>query len=216
MPTPDFHINALDRVIAGIRNAPAGTFLTMSGEMQVINDPESFAKTDGAMPGMQVVLTRLPSNAFPLSIENTKSGDVTVSLGGLAPASLDKTGLGDSLSALSEIDRLLPDAVRGAEAEAYVFGRDGRMNVGDRAMTAWARSPMEAVAKLHAMLEPDFGHAPLAAMEADIHEGGEMGMRRLHDWAQMDIDGLTARLSDEVELHLVAQTRDDEADIGPA
>ena len=201
---------ALLGVVNGMRATTPGQTLSMAEGFVSVTDPERFANGRGALPGLEIVSNRLPDAGRPVTMEHARDGSLKVNMGGVVPRGLGHDDLEETVADLERIEQILPEHVRSTDANVYAFGREGRLNANTRECSVWARSPMEAVAKLYVHLKGGFGEAPLATLEADIHEGGRMEMRRMHDWAEFDVDDLAARLRDEVELQVLSEERDPE------
>ncbi|HDZ53575.1 hypothetical protein LCGC14_0045310 [marine sediment metagenome] len=185
-------------------------YINVTSEMLICSDTGFFDSHPQAVASLNTLISKLPEAALPISFIKEKNGEVSASFGGLHPSTLDVEGFKAVLEGIDVIEEILPRTQKNGEAEAYVFGRNGQLNVGDRLLTAWARSPMEAVAKLYAHLSKGFDGDERAAFDTDIHERGEISMRSLHDWSKHPIKDISARLMDELDIYMESKVdRDD-------
>ncbi|MFG6572205.1 hypothetical protein ACGYLO_11425 [Sulfitobacter sp. 1A13353] len=185
-------------------------YINVTSEMLICSDTGFFDSHPQAVASLNTLISKLPEAALPISFIKEKNGEVSASFGGLHPSTLDVKGFKAVLEGIDVIEEILPSIQKNGEPEAYVFGRNGDLNPASRLLTAWARSPMEAVAKLYTQLSNGFGDDERAAFEVDIHEEGEITMRSMHDWSKHPIKDISARLMDELDLYLESKAdRDD-------
>jgi hypothetical protein len=193
-----------------VAQARPGFYIHVTSEMMICSDESFFEGRPDAINGLNVLINNLPEAAVPTSFNKENDGTLSASFGGLKPASLNTEAFHVVLKGLDIVEAIVPEQQKRGDSEAYVFGRNGDLNPASRLLTAWARSPMEAVAKLYAHISKGFGDDERAAFEVDIHEEGEITMRSMHDWSKHPIKDISARLMDELDLYLESKAdRDD-------
>jgi len=182
--------------------ADEGFYVHVDTEMMICSMPDFFDQHPLAIKSLNSLIKGIPATALPLSFAKEKGGAVSVSFGGLIPSSKDTIAFEALFNGLTTIEEFLPDIKKQGDAEAYVFGRNGDLNPGNRMLTAWGRSPMEAVAKLYAHITNGFNGDEKSAFETNIHADGDITMRSLHDWSKHPIKEISARLKDELDIYL--------------
>jgi hypothetical protein len=176
----------LGRAVAGAGDACA----LQIGEIHVICSlPRLVERTLGATVAVAHLQAHLPGAALPVLVFGTRSGGATASLGGVVARDLSPDGLGVAIRDLAFIDALRSEIPGGSETP-FGFAAAGRMNADQRIATVWARSPLEAVLKHAASLRPGIHEAPEETLAVNLHAGGRLQMRSLHDWRAHDIDAL--------------------------
>ncbi len=198
-------------ILDTVARAAEGFYIHIDAGMLVCSDPDYLQNCPGAVDGLHALITDIPGTGLPIAYHKEKNGDVTASFGGLSPLTQSVAGFEAMLDGLAFVEEVMSAKNKNGEAEAYVFGRDGNLNPGKRLLTAWARSPIEAVAKLYSHLSNGFGGDERAAFKINIHADGEISMRSLHDWSKHPIKDISARLMDEFDLYLESKSsRDDD------
>lgn len=133
---------------------------------------------------LQNVGESLPETAFPLFVghDPEKSSDPDIRLAGVKIPSFGM--IKDVTADLLAIDGMMKDLPM-ATSELFAIGRPGKLNPDKRDGAVWARSPVEAVLKFFAELDPGFTSDPCVFLELGLDLGFEM--RAVSDWREIDI-----------------------------
>lgn len=185
--------------------ASDGFHIHVEAEMMMCSQPNFLTGYPRALESLHALIEGAPSTAFPMSYAKEKDGTVSISFGGLTPKARRIDAFMTTFESLSAVEDILPDAQKQGDTEAYVFGRNGNLNPDKRLLTAWARSPMEAVAKLYAHFSTDLKEDGKSVFQMNIHAEGDVEMRSLHDWSKHPIKEISARLMDELDIYLESQ-----------